>query len=56
MIRLNGYGVLQGSTLGPFLFLLHVNDPLNAVQSVPQLLADDTCLLLSHSNPTIFQN
>ena len=46
-IRLNGYGVQQGSTLGPLLFLLYVNDLPNAVQSAPRLFADDTCLLLS---------
>ena len=45
----------QGSTLGPLLFLLYVNDLSNAVQSAPRLFADDTCLLLSHLNHTILQ-
>ena len=34
---------------------MYVNDLPNAVQSVPQLLADNTCLLLSHSNPLTLQ-
>ena len=54
-IRLNGYGVPQGSTLGLLLSLLYVNDFPNAVQSVPRLFADDTCLLFRHSNPIILQ-
>ena len=37
------------------LFLLYVNDLPNAVQSVPRLFADDTCLMLSHSNPLTLQ-
>ena len=55
-IRLNGYGVPRGSTLGPLLFVLYVNDLPNAVQSVPQLFADNTCLLLSHPNSAILQD
>ena len=56
MIRLNGYGVPQGSTFGPLLFLMYVNDLPNAAQSVGRLFADDTCLLLSHSKQsTILQ-
>ena len=34
---------------------LCVNDLPNAFQSAPRLFADDTCLLLSHSNPIILQ-
>ena len=46
MITSNGYGISQESSLKRFLFLLYVNDLPNAVQSVPQLFADDTCLSL----------
>ena len=54
-IRLNDYGVTQGSSLVPLLFLLYVNDLSNAFQSIPRLFADDTCLLLTHSNPLTLQ-
>ena len=36
-------------------YMIYVNNFPNAVQSVPRLFADDTCLLLSHSNPKTFQ-
>ena len=41
-------GVLQGSILGPFLFLLFVNDmPLHLNNSTIDIYADDTTLSLS---------
>ena len=40
--------VPQGSTLGPLLFLLHVNDMPQAVDCELFLYIDDTCLVYQH--------
>ena len=43
-------GVPQGFILGPFLFLLYVNDMPQAVDCDLFLYADDTCLLFQHND------
>ena len=43
-------GVPQGFILGPFLFLLYVNDMPQAVDCDLFLYPDDTCLLFQHND------
>ena len=46
-IENNNYDIAQGSTLGPLLFLIYVNDLPSSVNCIPRLFADDTCLVYS---------
>ena len=48
--------VPQGSSLGPLLFLVYVNDISNATSCNPRLFVDDRCLLLSNSKTDLEKN
>ena len=52
----NNYGVPQGSNLEPLLFLIYINDIPNALNSIPRLFADDTCLVIHSANPGLLRN
>ena len=52
----NNYGVLQGSNLGSFLFLIYINNIPNALNSTPRPFADDTCLVIHYANPNLLIN
>ena len=44
-------GIPQGSSLGPLLFLLYVNDFENCLEYMtPNMYADDTCVTIASEN------
>ena len=49
-------GVLQGSVLGPLLFLIYINDLERNIKSNIKFFADDTMLFSIVNDPTISAN
>ena len=49
-------GVPQGSVLGPLLFILYMNDLSRISRFSVSLFADDTCLVLGHSNLKLLES
>ena len=49
------YGIARGSTLGPFFFLLYINDLNHSTIILPRLFADDTCLVSNSRNKKLLE-
>ena len=48
-------GVPQGLILGPLLYVIYVNDIPIALNCIPRLYADDTCLVIHEHNTNILE-
>ena len=48
-------GFPQGSILGPLLYVIYVNDIPNALNCIPRLYADDTCLVIHEHKTNILE-
>ena len=49
-VAINKFGVHQESNLGPVLFLICIKNISTALNSMPKLFVDDTCIIIHQSN------